>query len=63
MKISGSNGTDQPTNYGSQNVTVATNNPGSRTGTISWMDSNNIFWLFGGHNTDWGMNFFLVKIF
>ena len=34
--------------YGNKKVSSATNNPGARLGSISWIDAANNLWLFGG---------------
>lgn len=35
-------------NYGVKNVTTASNKPGGRTRSITWMDSQNNFYMYGG---------------
>ncbi|MCE3226910.1 MAG: Kelch repeat type 2-containing protein [Bacteroidetes bacterium] len=45
--IGGTTLLDQAGNYGTQNVTTATNLPGSRGFQPTWADNNNL-WLFGG---------------
>ena len=47
--ISGNNSIDQNGTYGTQGIPEISNIPGSRYGSISWIDSNNNFWLFGGN--------------
>ena len=34
--------------YGTQGIPVAANKPGSRRGSVSWVDSDGNFWLYGG---------------
>lgn len=46
--LMGSSVTNDAGNYGSQGVTSSTNNPPSRFGAYSWVDSAGNFWLFGG---------------
>lgn len=47
--ISGSNVTGQPISFGVTGVPSATNTPGARGwGMITWVDSNDNLWLFGG---------------
>ena len=46
--ISGSNSINQYGIYGTQGIASSSNIPGSRAASISWIDSNNNFWLFGG---------------
>ena len=36
-------------NYGSMEVSAATNQPGGRYGSFSWADSSGNFWMFGGY--------------
>ena len=50
--ISGSNIIDQLGNYGQQGISSSSNIPGSRFYSISWIDNNNHFWLFGGYGYD-----------
>ena len=38
--------------YGTQGVADAANVPGGRVDSISWIDSNGVFWLFGGDGYD-----------
>ena len=47
--VSGNNSTNQPGVYGTQGVASSSNIPGARNGVSSWIDSNNILWLFGGY--------------
>lgn len=46
--ISGSSYPNGNASYGVQGVTSATNVPGARRDCVSWVDSNGIFWMFGG---------------
>ena len=46
--ISGSNLVNQAGVYGTQGVPAPTNVPGARLGAISWVDSQGMFWIFGG---------------
>ena len=46
--MSGSTELDAPASYGEKGITAATNVPGSRSFSISWTDSDNNLWLFGG---------------
>jgi N-acetylneuraminic acid mutarotase len=46
--ISGSNGGNQNGVYGTRGVAAATNIPGARQASISWLDENGNFWLMGG---------------
>lgn len=50
--IKGSNQADQSGAYGNIGITTATNNPGARTGAVSWTDASGNFWLFGGSGRD-----------
>ena len=50
--MSGSNIENQPGNYGSNGDPSADIIPGSRYGSISWIDSEGNFWLFGGYGLD-----------
>jgi N-acetylneuraminic acid mutarotase len=47
--ISGSNSTDQPGVYGTKGITSPDNLPGARKDAISWIDSHDNLWLFGGY--------------
>src|SRR5438477_9003315 len=40
--------------YGTQGVAAAANKPGSRPGSISWIDLSGNFWLLGGYGLDPG---------
>ena len=50
--ISGSNSIYQQGNYGKQGISSSSNIPNSRYSSISWIDNNNNFWLFGGYGYD-----------
>ncbi|NVM05137.1 MAG: hypothetical protein HWN67_22645 [Candidatus Helarchaeota archaeon] len=45
---SGNYSLNQRGTYGAKGVPTANNVPGARQGSISWIDSNNTLWLFGG---------------
>jgi N-acetylneuraminic acid mutarotase len=47
--VSGSDTNDQSGTFGSQGTAAPTNVPGARDSAISWIDSNNNLWLFGGY--------------
>jgi N-acetylneuraminic acid mutarotase len=47
--VSGDNIADQPCVYGVKGVPAATNKPGARQGSVSWIDSKDNLWLFGGY--------------
>lgn len=46
--LSGSNTTNQGSDYGTQGIAAATNVPGARMEAVGWIDSNDNLWLFGG---------------
>ena len=50
--VSGSNTVDQTGNYGTKGVPAASNVPGARYGAVSWRDSSDNLWLFGGAGYD-----------
>jgi hypothetical protein len=52
--VSGSNSTGQTGVYGTKGIRSPNNVPGARDGAISWIDSHDNLWLFGGerHNSD-----------
>jgi hypothetical protein len=50
--INGSKTVNQSGNYGTQGVTAATNIPGARETSMSWIDASGNFWLFGGFDLD-----------
>ena len=47
--ISGDSNANQPANYGTRGVAAGTNIPGARYGSVSWTDSKDNLWLFGGY--------------
>lgn len=47
--IHGSNLPNQIGNYGEKNVAAPTNVPGARMNAITWVDSENNLYLFGGN--------------
>ena len=49
--ISGSNLRNRAGTYGTKGVPAAANVPGARDDSISWTDSSDNLWLFGGGNT------------
>jgi N-acetylneuraminic acid mutarotase len=55
--ISGENTCGQSGVYGVIRVPDGTNQPGSRSGSMSWIDSNNNLWLFGGVGYDANRNY------
>ena len=50
--VSGDNTADQPGIYGAKGITAGTNKPGARYSSISWIDSKDHLWLFGGAGKD-----------
>ena len=46
--ISGSNSRNENGTYGTQGIVISSNVPGARIGSVSWIDSNNTLFLFGG---------------
>lgn len=46
--IGGSDSFGQPGSYGNQGVTLPANMPQALEGAVSWVDTNNNLWLFGG---------------
>ncbi|MGD0793070.1 MAG: kelch repeat-containing protein [Terriglobales bacterium] len=52
--VSGSSTANAQGVYGTQGVASASNVPGSRLAAVSWIDSSNNLWLFGGFNTGSG---------
>ena len=50
--MSGSSQLDQAGTYGIKGQASSTNVPGARYGAVSWVDSNNDLWLFGGNVYD-----------
>ncbi|MBE0644968.1 MAG: hypothetical protein IH600_12870, partial [Bacteroidetes bacterium] len=54
--MSGSNQANQSGNYGTIGVPLSTNTPGARRASISWVDNDGKFWIFGGlidYGTTW----------
>jgi N-acetylneuraminic acid mutarotase len=51
--MSGSNLFDQPGVYGTKGVPAAGNVPSARGDSVTWTDSNDNLWLFGGTNSDY----------
>jgi N-acetylneuraminic acid mutarotase len=47
--VSGSNTFDQNGVYGTKGVAASGNMPGARYASVSWIDSSNNLWLFGGY--------------
>ena len=56
-KTAGANG-GQPGVYGTLGVASASNVPGGRNGSVSWMDSSGNLWMFGGRSVDSSYNYF-----
>lgn len=50
--VSGSNTTSAHGDYGTQYVPAASNVPGARFASISWIDANGFLWLLGGYGYD-----------
>jgi N-acetylneuraminic acid mutarotase len=50
--MAGSDLSAEPGVYGAMGTPAATNSPGSRVGTITWVDSSHNLWLFGGAGQD-----------
>jgi len=46
--LAGSQTTNLPVNFGTQGVASGSNTPGSRYRSMTWVDSSNNLWLFGG---------------
>lgn len=44
----GSTLVNQPAVYGTKGIAAPTNVPGARYSSVSWTDSNDNLWLFGG---------------
>ncbi len=55
--VSGVSGMNPSGIYGTKGVAGADNMPGARSGSISWIDSSNVLWLFGGYGIDSGGGF------
>jgi hypothetical protein len=47
--MSGSDQINQKGIYGDLRVPSQSNVPGGRSGSISWVDNEGSFWIFGGH--------------
>jgi hypothetical protein len=52
--VSGANVVNQNGVYGTQGTASASNVPGGRQLSVSWIDTAGNFWLFGGYNTSTG---------
>jgi hypothetical protein len=50
--VSGSSAKNQSGTYGALNTPAGTNIPGARSQSISWIDTDDNFWLFGGGGYD-----------
>jgi N-acetylneuraminic acid mutarotase len=50
--VSGSDTANQPGSYGAKGIGAIGNVPGGRSSAISWIDSSNTLWLFGGIGND-----------
>ncbi|NVM04946.1 MAG: hypothetical protein HWN67_21675 [Candidatus Helarchaeota archaeon] len=50
--VSGSYSLNQSGTYGTKGVPDANNVPGGRAESVSWIDSNDTLWLFGGYGFD-----------
>ena len=50
--MSGDNETGQPGIYGTKGTPNPDNVPGARNSSVSWIDKNGGFWLFGGYGWD-----------
>ncbi len=50
--IAGNDTRNQPGLYGTKGVTSFSNVPGSRERSVSWIDTNDNLWLFGGNGRD-----------
>lgn len=46
--VSGSRWHSQAGLYGTKGIAAPSNVPGARRGAVSWLDSDNVLWLFGG---------------
>ncbi|MFY0689265.1 MAG: T9SS type A sorting domain-containing protein [Cyclobacteriaceae bacterium] len=55
--MGGSDLLNQPGIYGTKGIADSENIPGARHYSISWLDGNNIFWLYGGEGMDRDGNF------
>jgi Galactose oxidase, central domain len=50
--VNGSSTVNQTGNYGTQGTAAASNVPGARQSSASWLDASGNFWLFGGFDLD-----------
>jgi len=50
--VFGDEGIDQSGVYGTKGAAGASNKPGARDGSVSWIDSSGRVWLFGGNGVD-----------
>jgi N-acetylneuraminic acid mutarotase len=50
--MGGPNTFNAPGVYGTQGTAQAANEPGARSGAVSWTDASGNFWLFGGYGLD-----------
>jgi hypothetical protein len=50
--VGGANIVNQNGVYGTKGTADASNDPGARSGSVSWIDSNGNLWLFGGNGYD-----------
>jgi hypothetical protein len=46
--VSGSNIINAVGDYGTMGTSASANSPGARNGSVSWVDANGNFWLYGG---------------
>jgi N-acetylneuraminic acid mutarotase len=51
-QTTGTTETNLPGNYGTEGVPAASNVPGARSNTVSWLDSQGNLWVFGGYGFD-----------
>jgi uncharacterized repeat protein (TIGR02543 family) len=54
--VSGANTSSQIGSYGTEGVAATANIPGAHFGAVSWIDSNDNLWLFGGQGYDSNSN-------
>jgi Galactose oxidase, central domain len=50
--VSGSTTANQSGVYGTEGTAAPGNVPGGRQASVSWIDTSNNFWMFGGYDTD-----------
>lgn len=65
MPISGYSAPNQNGYYGTKRIASSSNIPGGRSSAISWIDSNNTLWLFGGSgyaNSSYGKCFYAINM-